>query len=47
MYSYAALHQGVTQMIALIGKLLDAMFAPLAREFERLPPSALRFNVFF
>lgn len=47
MQSYAALHNGVTQMIALFEKFLDAMFAPLARELERLPPSALRFNVFF
>ena len=45
--SYAAMHNGVTQMVALIEKFLDAMFAPLARELERLPPSALRFNVFF
>jgi len=41
------MHNGVTQMVALIEKFLDAMFAPLARELERLPPSALRFNVFF
>lgn len=34
-------------MIALIEKFLDAMFAPLARELERLPPQALRFTVFF
>ena len=34
-------------MIALIEKLLDAMFAPLSRELERLPPQAMRFNVFF
>ncbi len=34
-------------MVALIHKYLDAMFAPLARELERLPASALRFNVFF
>ncbi len=43
-----ALHNGgVTQMVALIEKLLDAMFAPLARELERLPASAMRFYVFF
>jgi hypothetical protein len=34
-------------MVALIEKLLDAMFAPRARELERLPPQAQRFNVFF
>ena len=34
-------------MVALIEKFLDAMFAPLARELERLPPAAMRFNVFF
>jgi hypothetical protein len=34
-------------MIARLEKLLDAFFAPLARELERLPPQALRFNVFF
>ena len=34
-------------MVAWIQKLLDAMFAPLSRELERLPPQALRFNVFF
>jgi hypothetical protein len=43
-----ALHNGgVAQMVALIEKLLDAMFAPLARELERLPASAMRFYVFF
>lgn len=48
MRSYAAPHnEGVTQMVALIEKFLDAMFAPLARELERLPPQAMRFNVFF
>jgi hypothetical protein len=47
LHSYAAMHNGVTQMVALIEKFLDAMFAPLARELERLPASALRFNVFF
>jgi len=39
--------RGVTQMVALIEKFLDAMFAPLARELERLPPAAMRFSVFF
>ena len=34
-------------MIALIEKLLDAMFAPLARELEGLPPQAMRYTVFF
>lgn len=34
-------------MVALIERFFDAMFAPLARELERLPASALRFNVFF
>ena len=34
-------------MLALIEKILDAVFAPLARELERLPPQAMRFNVFF
>lgn len=40
-------NNGVTQMVALIEKFLDAMFAPLARELERLPASAMRFHVFF
>ena len=34
-------------MVALIEKFLDAMFAPWARELERLPPAAMRFSVFF
>lgn len=34
-------------MVALIEKFLDTMFAPLARELERYPASALRFNIFF
>ena len=34
-------------MLALIERLLDWVFAPLARELERLPPEALRFRVFF
>jgi hypothetical protein len=34
-------------MLTLIERLLDAMFAPLARELERLPPQALRFDVYF
>ena len=47
MHSYAALHKWSDIMVALIEKFLDAMVAPLARELERLPPSAMRFNVFF
>jgi len=47
MPSHAAMHKGVTQMVALIEKFLDAMFAPLARQLERVPASAMRFNVFF
>jgi hypothetical protein len=34
-------------MLNLIERLLDAMFAPLARELERLPPQALRLDVYF
>ena len=34
-------------MARKIENFLDALFAPLARELERLPPQALRFNVFF
>jgi hypothetical protein len=34
-------------MIAKIERFLDALFAPLARELERLPPQAMRFNPFF
>jgi hypothetical protein len=34
-------------MVALIEKFLNALFAPLARELERMPPQAMRFNVFF
>ena len=34
-------------MVAFFEKILDAMFAPLARELERMPPQAMRFNVFF
>ena len=34
-------------MLALLERLLDAAFAPLARELERLPPEALRFRIFF
>lgn len=34
-------------MVARIERFLDALFAPLARELERLPASALRFHVFF
>jgi len=47
MPSYVALQKRSDEMVALIEKFLDAMFAPLARELERLPPSAMRFNVFF
>jgi hypothetical protein len=35
------------RMIAFIERALDAFFAPLARELERLPPQALRYTVFF
>jgi hypothetical protein len=31
----------------MIVRILDALFAPLARELERLPPQALRFTVFY
>ena len=34
-------------MARKIEKFLDAMFAPLARELERMPPQAMRFHVFF
>jgi hypothetical protein len=34
-------------MIAWIERALDAFFAPLARELERLPPQALRFHLFY
>ena len=47
MPSYVALHNGGVEMLALIEKFLDAMFAPLARELERMPPQAMRFTVFF
>ena len=30
-------------MISIIGRALDALFAPLARELDRMPPSALRY----
>jgi hypothetical protein len=30
-------------MIAAIGKFFDALFAPLARELNRMPPSAFRY----
>ena len=32
-------------MIAAIGKFFDALFAPLARELNRLPPSAFRYLI--
>lgn len=47
MHSYVALHKWSDPMIALLEKFLDAMFAPLARELERVPPQAMRFHVFF
>ena len=34
-------------MAAWIENFLDALFAPLARELERLPPEALRYRIFF
>ena len=34
-------------MLAFLERLLDAMFAPLARELERLPPEALRHRIFY
>jgi hypothetical protein len=34
-------------MLKLISRFLDAMFAPLARELERMPPQALRFHLFY
>ncbi len=34
-------------MLTLIERILDTMFAPLAHELERMPASAIRFNVFF
>jgi hypothetical protein len=47
-YIRATLHCTMEDgMMALIERILDAMFAPLARELERLPPQALRFHVFF
>jgi hypothetical protein len=38
----AALHKGVVTMIAAIERFFDALFAPLARELERMPASAFR-----
>ncbi len=32
-------------MTAAIGKFFDALFAPLARELNRLPPSAFRYLI--
>jgi hypothetical protein len=32
-------------MIAAIGKFFDVLFAPLARELSRMPPSAFRYMV--
>ena len=34
-------------MVARLEKILDKMFAPLARELERLPPQAMRFYIWF
>jgi hypothetical protein len=34
-------------MARKIEKFLDALFAPLARELDRLPPQAMRYTVFF
>ena len=34
-------------MAVWIEKFLDALFAPLARELERLPPQAMRYSLFF
>ena len=34
-------------MVALIERVLDALFAPIARQLEGLPPQAMRFGVFF
>jgi hypothetical protein len=34
-------------MLKLIERMLDAMFAPLARELARLPPQAMRFGLYF
>jgi hypothetical protein len=38
----AALHKGVLPMIAAIERVLTALFAPLARELNRMPPAAFR-----
>jgi hypothetical protein len=38
----AAPHKGVFKMISMIARALAALFAPLARELERMPPAALR-----
>jgi hypothetical protein len=38
----AATHKGVPPMISAIERAVSALFAPLARELERMPTSALR-----
>jgi len=40
--SIVALHKGGREMIAKIAKLLEALYAPFARELARMPPSAFR-----
>ena len=36
------MHKGVLKMISAIERALNALFAPLARELDRMPPSAFR-----
>jgi hypothetical protein len=40
--SNVALHTRRSEMIAKLAKLIEAMFAPLARELARMPPQAFR-----